>query len=311
MSTSTIFTTILALVLIFLFAIQKFTHQIQMMAGDRLRSILNRWTNRPLRGILSGVFVTSILQSSTAASVILVGLVNGGLIPSYNAIAVVVGANIGSTVTAQLIAFNMTYIAPIVVIAGFILAHTHSRLRRYGKAVFYFGIIFMSLFIIQNLVEPLQANEAFVAFLKSLDNPYSAIVVGAILTAIFQSSAVLTGLVLILAASGLVGLPMAIGFQLGASVGAPMTALVASMSASFEAKKVAIAHMYFNFIGFLIFLPLIGVFVRLIEFTNGSLTQQIVNAHFAFNVSIAILCFIFFKYFDALVEKTTVVLYKK
>ncbi len=311
MDTTTIFTTVLALVLVFLFAIQKFTHQVQIVAGERLKSILNKWTNTPLKGILSGVFVTSILQSSTAASVILVGLVNGALIPSYNAIAVIVGANIGSTVTAQLIALNMTFVAPIVVIAGFILGHTHSRLRKYGKAIFYFGIIFLSLFIIQTQVEPLKDNAVFVSFLKSLADPYSAIVVGAVLTAIFQSSAVLTGLVLILAASGFVELPMAIGFLLGASVGAPMTAIVASMSANLEAKKVALAHMYFNFIGFLIFLPLIYPFARAMEQTNSSLAQQIVNAHFTFNISIAILCFLFFKYFDALIEKTAVLMYKK
>ncbi len=311
MTTTTIFTTILALVFIFLFAIQKFTHQIQLVAGDRLKAIMSKWTNTPTKGILSGVFVTSILQSSTAASVILVGLVNGGLIPSYNAIAVIVGANIGSTVTAQLIALNMTFIAPIVVIAGFLIAHTHSRLRRYGKAVFYFGIIFLSLFIIQNLVEPLRENDSFLTFLASLDNPYNAIIVGAILTAIFQSSAVLTGLILILASSGLVGLPMAIGFLLGASIGSPMTAMVASMSASLEAKKVAIAHLFFNLIGFVIFLPVIYEFGKAMEITSSNLIQQIVNAHFTFNVSVAILCFIFFKYFDALVEKTTVLLYKK
>ncbi len=311
MDTTQIFTTVLALVLIFLFAIQKFTHQIELVAGNRLKAILHKWTNTPLKGILSGIFVTSILQSSTAASVILVGLVNGSLIPSYNAIAVIVGANIGSTVTAQLVALNMTFVAPIVVIAGFILGHTHSRLRKYGKPIFYFGIIFLSLFIIQTQVEPLKNNATFINFLQSLSDPYSAIVVGAVLTAIFQSSAVLTGLVLILAANGLVDLPMAIGFLLGASVGAPMTALIASMSANIEAKKVAIAHLYFNFIGFLIFLPFIYQFAKTMEYTNSGLAQQIVNAHFTFNISIAILCFIFFKYFDQLVERTTVLLYRK
>lgn len=311
MDTSTIFTTILALVLVFLFAIQKFTHQIQIVAGEGLKTILNKWTNRPLKGVLSGVFVTSVLQSSTAVSVILVGLVNGGLIPSYNAIAVVVGANVGSTVTAQLIALNMTYIAPMVVITGFILSHTHSRLRKYGKAIFYFGVIFLTLFIIKSQVAPLKDNLTFLYFLRSLENPYNAIVVGAVLTAIFQSSAVLTGLILILAGSSLVSLPMAIGFLLGSSIGSPMTAIVASMSASVEAKKVAIAHLFFNLIGFVIFLPLIFPFASAIEFTNPSLVQQIVNAHFTFNVSIALLCFVFFKYFDRLVEKSASLLYKK
>ena len=311
MDTTTIFTTILALVLVFLFAIQKFTHQIEVVAGEKLKAILNSWTNKPLKGILSGAFVTSILQSSTAVSVILVGLVNGGLIPAYNAVAVVVGANIGSTVTAQLIALNMTFIAPMVVIAGFILSHTHSRLRRYGKAVFYFGIIFLSLFIIQNLVQPLKDNEAFVGFLGSLDNPYSAIIVGAVLTAIFQSSAVLTGLVLILAGSSLVGLPMAIGFLLGASIGSPMTAIIASMSASIEAKKVAIAHLFFNILGFAIFFSIMPFFAKMLQFTSGNLVQQIVNAHFIFNITTAILCFVFFKQFERLLRHAVSAMYRK
>ena len=311
MDTTTIFTTILALVLIFLFAIQKFTHQIQIVAGEGLKAILNKWTNRPIKGIISGAFVTGILQSSTAASVILVGLVNGGLIPSYNAIAVIVGANVGSTITAQLIALNMTYVAPMVVIAGFIISHSHSRLRKYGKAVFYFGVIFLSLFIIQNLVEPLKDNETFVGFLGSLDNPYSAIIVGAVLTAIFQSSAVLTGLILILAGSGLVELPMAIGFLPGAAICPPTTAIIASMSATIEAKRVAIAHLFFNILGFLIFFPIVPLFAKALQYTSGDVVQQIVNAHFIFNITTAILCFVFFRQFESIVRRSTFAIYKK
>ncbi len=311
MDTSTTLTTILALVLVFLFAVQKFSHQIQIVAGEKLKSILNRWTNKPLKGVVSGTFITSVVQSSTAVSVILVGLVNGGLIPSYNAVAVVIGANVGSTITAQLIAFNMTFIAPMVVIAGFILAHTHSRLSKYGKAIFYFGIIFLTLFIIENLVAPLKDNAVFITFFRSLQSPWNAIIVGAVLTAILQSSAVLTGLVLILAGSELMELPIAVGFLYGANIGSPLTAIIASTSATIEAKKVAIANALFNLIGTAIFIPLTYPFISLLKFTSSDPIQQIVNGHFIFNISCALVSLIFFKQFEYLVSKTTLALYRK
>lgn len=305
------FTTIFALVLVFLFAIQKFSHQIQIVAGDKLKDILNRFTNKPIKGIVSGALISSLLQSSTATSIILVGLVNGGLIPVYNAISVIIGANIGTTITAQLVAFNMTYLAPIIVIAGFIVSHTHSSLRRYGKAIFYFGVIFLALFLISSLVTPFRDHPGVIAFFESLDNPFSAIAIGAIITVVLQSSSALTGLILILATQGLVGLPAAVGFLFGASIGSPVTAIIASTSANLGAKKVAMAHAFFNLLGVIIFMPISALFIYFIQATSNNLVQQIVNAHFIFNVSCAILCFVFFKQFDYIVEKSTVAMYKK
>ena len=129
-----------------------------------------------------------------------------------NAISVVIGANIGTTITAQLVALNMTYIAPIIVIAGFVISHTRSRFERYGKAIFYFGVIFLSLYLISNLVTPFRNNPEIISFLQAMSNPYSAIAIGAIITVILQSSSALTGLIIILASQGLIGLPAAIGF---------------------------------------------------------------------------------------------------
>ncbi len=311
MDASTIFTTILAFVLVFLFAIQKFSHQIQLRAGTRLRSFLTRTSSTPLKAALSGTAVTAIIQSSTAASVILVGLVNAGIIPVGNAIGVIIGANVGSSVTAQLVALKMTYIAPIIVILGFILAHTHSRLRRYGKAIFYFGIIFLSLFMISILVEPLKNHPSFIGLLDSIQNPLAAMLAGAVVTVIFQSSSILTGLVLILAASGLVELPTAIGFMFGGNLGSPITAIIASSSATLEAKKVAIAHALFNYLGTAVFIILVIPFTSLLHLITPNLVQQIVNAHFMFNMGCAIASLVFFKHFERLASKVTVALYKK
>lgn len=310
MDLSTTITTTLSLVVIFLFAVQKFSHQVQLIAGERLKGILHKTTNTPLKGVLSGALVTSIMQSSTATSVILVGLVDTGIIATYNAISVVIGANIGTTITAELVALNMTYVAPIIVITGFIISHTHSRFRKYGKSIFYFGIIFLSLFIISHIVAPLKDNSDLQNFLSSISGPYKSIVFGAFITAILQSSSVFTGLTLILVANGFVTLPVAIGFMLGANIGSPLTAIIASTSANFEAKKVAVAHVLFNLFGIIMFIPLLKPFMLLLNVISENAVQQVVNAHFLFNVVSAIVCLIFFNHFHKAVHTATKVLYK-
>jgi phosphate:Na+ symporter len=311
MDASTIFTTILAFVLVFLFAIQKFSRQIQMQSGEHLKTFLAKWSSNPLKGAASGAFVTALIQSSTASTVILVGLVNAGVIPVTNALSVVIGANIGASVTAQLFALKMTYIAPIIVILGFIVAHTHSKLRRYGKAIFYFGIIFLSLFTIGILVEPLRNHPSFINLIQSVSNPFAAIIAGAVITVILQSSSVLTGLVLILASSGLIALPTAVGFLFGSALGSPITPIIASASANTDAKKVAVAHGLFNYIGVVFFLTLLPLFTMLLKFISNDPVQQIVNAHFIFNATCALFALVFFSQYEKLVRVTTTVLYKK
>lgn len=311
MDTTSIITTVLSLVIVFLFAVQKFSKQIQLVAGDKLKAILNNWTDKPAKGIVGGALVTGLIQSSTATSVILVGLVNAGVMASSNAISVVIGANIGTTITAQLVALNMTYIAPLIVISGFILYHTNSRFNKYGKAIFYFGIIFLSLFIISNIIAPLKDNAAIQNILASTDNLYTSIIAGVIITAILQSSSVFTGLVLVLASQGLVTLPAAIGFMLGSNIGTPITAIIASTTANFEAKKVAMAHGTFNILGVLLLIPFIHPFMYILNLISDNEIQQIVNAHFLFNVVMAIICLAFFDRFKKIVGFVTGSLYIK
>jgi phosphate:Na+ symporter len=310
MDTTTIITTSLALVVIFIFAVQKFSRNIQRTAGERLKNILNRSTDKPYKGVIGGALVTGIIQSSTATSVILVGLVNAGVMQATNAISVVVGANIGTTITAQLVALNMTYISPIIVICGFIIAHTHSKFKKYGKGIFYFGVIFLSLFIISNIVSPLKDNIAIQNILSSTNNFYTSIIVGIIITAILQSSSVFTGLVLVFASQGLVTLPAAIGFMLGSNIGTPLTAIIASTSTGIDAKKVAISHMTFNILGVLLLLPFIQLFISLLGIISDNEIQQIVNAHFLFNTICAVVCIIFFDKFEKLVTIVTKTIYK-
>lgn len=297
--------TVLAFVLIFIFAIQKFSAHIEEIAGSRLKEILDNWTNTPLKGVLTGTIFAAIIQSGTAATIITVGLVNSGIISFMNALGIVIGINLGTTVTSELIALNMTYIAPVVVIVGFILSHTHSRLRKYGKAVFYFGIMFLSLLIISFLIAPIKSDPFVISILKNADSLYATIIIGAIATAMLQSGSVLMGLVMVMATGGLLGITQAIGFIFGASIGGPTASLVASMHAKPEAKKVAVAQMLFNLLGIAIFLPLAMPFEKLLQFITPNIAQEIVNALFIFNVGSAILCLVFLKPFASLVTATT------
>ncbi len=297
--------TVLAFVLIFIFAIQKFSAHIEEIAGSRLKEILNGWTNTPIKGTITGAIFAAIIQSGTAATIITVGLVNSGIISFMNALGIVIGINLGTTVTSELIALNMTYIAPVVVIIGFILSHTHSRLRKYGRAVFYFGVMFLSLLIISFLIAPLKSDPFVVSILKNSNGLYATVIIGAIATATLQSGSVLMGLVMIMASGGLLGITQALGFMFGTSIGGPTASLVASMHAKPEAKKVAVAQMIFNLLGILIFLPLAMPFEKLLGVITPNISQQIVNAQFIFNIATAALCLVFIKSFASLTSSVT------
>ena len=297
--------TVLALVIIFIVSIQKFSRHIEEIAGSRLKEILNNWTSTPLKGVVTGTTLSAIIQSGTAATIITVGLVNAQIIPFINALGIVIGINIGTTVTSELIALNMTYIAPIVVIVGFILSHTHSRLRKYGKAVFYFGMMFLSLLMISFLINPLKENPTVLYILQNSQSIYTTMVLGAFATFFFQSGSVLMGLVILLASSGLLGLPQAIGFIFGSNIGGPLASFVASIHAHHEAKKVAMAQILFSILGIIIFLPLEVPFEHLLGLITTNLSQQIVNAQFIFNGVTVIICLVFFKPFAKMVSVAT------
>ncbi len=287
---------IFSLILVFLFALQKFSHQIQLVAGEKFRGILEKFINHPIKGAVAGALITSVIQSSSATSVILISLVDAGISTFERVLPVLIGANIGSTITAQLIALKMTYVAPIIVIAGFIIAHSHSKFRKYGKSVFYFGMIFLSLLLISYFIEPITNHPLFISLLKS-DGYFATIAVGAIVTAIIQSSSIVTGIVILLAGEHAITLSQGVGIIMGSNIGSPVTALLASISAKFEAKKVAVAQFLFNVIGVLIFLPFLKLFELLLKGISSDITQQLVNAHFIFNFLTAILCLVFIKKF--------------
>jgi phosphate:Na+ symporter len=298
-----IIVSVFALITLFLFSIQKFSSHIQRIAGEKFKTLLHNSTKTPFRGFLAGTVVTALIQSSTATSVILVSLVDAGLITFHASLGAIIGSNIGTTITAWLIALKLTYIAPFIVIVGFIISQTHTRFQKYGKTLFYFGIMFFALFSISFFLEPLKDSPTFKVLLSDGNGLFISILIGAVTTLILQSSAVFTGLVITLASSGLIGLVGAVGLILGSNVGTTATAFIASITANTEAKKVALAHILFNVIGVLIFLPFINPFISLIKLISPEITIQVVNAHFLFNIISVILGLIFIKPFGALIER--------
>lgn len=294
---------VFALITLFLFSIQKFSSHIQRIAGEKLKTILHNSTKTPFRGFLAGTLVTALIQSSTATSVILVSLVDAGLISFHASLGAIIGSNIGTTITAWLIALKLTYIAPFIVILGFIISQTHTRFQKYGKALFYFGIMFFALFSISFFLEPLKDSSLLKNILSGESNLLLTIIIGAVATLILQSSAVFTGLVITLASGGLIDIGGAVGLILGSNIGTTATAFIASITANIEAKKVAMAHILFNVIGVIIFLPFITPFISLIRYISPEITIQVVNAHFLFNIISVILGLVFIKPFGVLIER--------
>lgn len=296
------FVTVLALVFIMLSAVSKFSKHVQLVAGDKFKEMVKSLTSNPLRGTLVGTFFTTFIQSSAATMIMVVSLVDSGVMSFYNSLGVMFGANIGTTITSQLVALNFTSIAPYVVILGFLINAYDWKYKKYGKPILYFGIVFLSLALISNVVLDLQNNAYFVSLFGSIHNIYMAVLFGAIASIVFQSSTITSAIVVILAGQGLLTAQIGIGIMLGANIGSASTSFIASLFLNHAAKKTATAHVLYNIIGVLCVLPIFGLFYQLIDMLGGSADQQVANAHVLFNVLGAVFFLIFIKPFALFVE---------
>lgn len=288
-------------VILFLYGIENFSDEVRHVAGERFRSILQKATKTSLRGALAGAAVTAIVQSSTATTVIAVGLVNAGAISFLGSLGLIIGANVGTTLTAQLVAFKLTAFAPLFVVLGFAASLIRGPYRAFGKPVFYFGLVFYSLNLISSIVAPLQGDADVLSLLSMTDNILIAIGIGFVVTNLFQSSSVTAGLIVVMAQSDLITAVQAIPVILGANIGTSTTGLIVSLRMNQAAKRTAIAQFLFNFLGVLLFLPFIGDFSRLIENMGGTAAVQTANAHLIFNCISAIIFLLAIKPFSSLI----------
>ncbi len=279
-------------VLLLLYGIRLVNDGLQNAAGPRIRTLLRSLTSNRLAAVGGGAFITGLIQSSSATSVMLVGFVSAGLMSFRQTLAVILGADIGATLTVQLIAFHVTDYAVFLVGLGLafsLLAKRH-HLKTIGQGILGFGFVFLAIRIMSDALTPLQQNALFKDVLvAAVGSHLNGILLSAIFTGIIHSSAATIGIALTLAANGLIPLDGAINIVLGANIGTCSTALMASFRSPADARRVAWAHVLFKLAGVVILLAFLPSFERLVNHTGTDLARQIANAHTLFNVILAIL----------------------
>ncbi len=274
---------------IFLFGIKFGGRGLQKAAGSKLRETMCTLTNNRFLGLITGIVVTVIIQSSSATTAMLVSFANAGIIILQQALGVILGADIGTTLTVQLIAFRIFDYALLIVAVGFVIFMSSTeRYSRLGQIIMGFGLLFFGMSVMSGAVDPVKDHPAFIKFMLGVErSPVFAIVASAIFTAIIQSSAATIGLVLTLAFQGIIHLETAIPLVLGANIGTCATALLASLGSTAEGRRIAWAHIFFKVAGVLLLLPFLGPFTRFVAGTSPVLTRQIANAHSLFNIGAA------------------------
>ena len=274
---------------LFIYGMNLMGKGLQKIAGKGLKRIIEALTRNKYLGVLLGALVTMIIQSSSATTVMVVGFVNASLMTLNQAIGVIMGANIGTTVTAQLVAFKLTTVAPLVVATGVVL-HIVSKRRRYvdiAEVLIGFGILFIGMGTMSSVLGPLVATPFFKGLLLNLEDPIMGVVVGFVMTVSIQSSSATIGLLIAVASSGAIGLNIALPILFGDNIGTCVTALLSSIGANRTAKRAALAHLLFNVVGTIVFIFLIyaSPLIFWIERLNiGHIERQIANAHTIFNI---------------------------
>ena len=270
----------------FLYGMEMMSDGMKIAAGNKMRSVLEKLTSNRLLAVGVGAFVTMVIQSSSATTVMLVSFVNSGLLTFVQGLGVILGSNIGSTITAQIVAFKVTDYALALVAVGALMALFSKKdsTKNIGFVILGFGLLFYGMKVMSDTMKPLRSNPTFNDILISLENPFMGILAGAAFTALIQSSSATTGIVITLASGGSITLEAGIPLILGANVGTCVTALLAGLNASREAKRVAIAHVTFNLLGVALFCFWIPTFAEFISQTSDNIPRQIANAHTIFNI---------------------------
>ena len=283
---------------LFLFGMEMMTDSLKLLAGNRLKDLLARMTSNRFKGVLTGATITATIQSSSVTTVLVVGFITAGLLSLQQSIPIIMGAEIGTTITAQIIAFKVTGYALILVAIGFAMsfARTSAKVRSYGSMLMGLGLIFFGMELMKNATSPLRDFEPFIDTMQNLRNPLVAVLFSALFTALIQSSSATTGIIIVLASQGFLTLDAGIALVFGANIGTSITAFLASIGKPREALRAAVVHIMFNISGVLLwigFIDQLAAFVRSISPVTEGLSgiealkadspRQIANAHTTFN----------------------------
>lgn len=287
---------------IFLFGMEQMSEAMRIVAGLRMRDVLSRLTSNRWTGLLTGSVVTAIVQSSSVTTVMVVGFITAGLMTFSQALGIILGADIGTTLTVQIIAFKVTKYALLLVAVGFVLLYTGKGKRKwYGQWLMGLGLLFVGMDLMGSAMAPLREYTPFVSLMSAAANPILGILAAALFTTLVQASSATIGLAIVFASQGLVPLETGIAFVLGANIGTCITAGLAAIGKPREAVRASVAHVLFKIVGVLLVLPFLGPFtelVRTISPAASGLTasaqaaivpHQIANAHTLFNVAISML----------------------
>jgi len=289
---------------LFLFGMEQLADSLKTVAGGRMKTLLSRLTTNRFTAALSGALVTAVIQSSSVTTVLVVGFISAGLMTMTQSVGVIMGANVGTTVTAQLIAFKVTEYALLLVALGFAVwfSSGRQRVRHYGMVVLGIGLIFFGMGVMGDAMEPLRASPLFLDLMRNMEAPFLGILVGTLFTALIQSSAATTGVVIVLATQGFITLPAGIALVFGANVGTCVTAFLAALGKPREAVRAAGVHVLFNLLGVLIWLAFIDQLAEVVvaispaaenltgpERLAAETPRQIANAHTLFNVANTVL----------------------
>lgn len=292
---------------LFLYGMNLMGTGLEKTAGDRLKRLIEILTSNRLMGVIVGIVVTVLIQSSSATTIMVVGFVNAGIMGLSQAVGVIMGANIGTTITSQLIAFDLTGISPLVIAVGVAMwmISSNKRSKSVAEILIGFGILFTGMDMMTAGLAPLNESEAFRSLIINLDNPFIGVLVGLVLTTLVQSSSASIGLLQALGAQGLISLNMAIPVLYGDNIGTTTTTLISSIGANKTAKRAAWIHFIFNLTGTLIFMTILKKPVtRLsIMMSPDNVRRQIANAHTLFNIVNVIILFPFAGLFVKIVKR--------
>lgn len=293
---------------LFLYGMQMMSGGLEAAAGNKMKKILEKLTSNRFLGVLVGAVITAVIQSSSATTVMVVGFVNSGMMTLRQAVWIIMGANIGTTITGQLIALDVGAIAPLFAFAGvaMVVFVKNQRVHHIGTIIAGLGILFIGMDMMSSAMMPLRESEAFVSLMTKFSNPLLGILAGAVFTAIIQSSSASVGILQALATSGLITLPSAVFVLFGQNIGTCITAVLASIGTNRNAKRTTVIHLMFNLIGTALFtvICILTPLTSLVEsFTPGNVTSQIANMHTLFNVVTTLLLLPFGVYLAKLATK--------
>lgn len=314
----TILISLLGGLAIFLYGMDKMSEALKAVAGERMKEVLGKLTRNRFMSAITGAFVTAVIQSSSVTTVLVVGFITAGLMSLAQSIGIIMGANIGTTITAQIVAFKVTKYALLMIAIGFgmLFVGKKERLRQQGAGLMGLGLVFFGMAVMGDAMEPLRSYQPFLDWMVRMETPAIGILAAALFTALIQSSSATTGIVIVLATQGFISLPAGIALAFGANIGTCVTALLAAIGKPREALRAAAVHVLFNVAGVVVWLPFINLLAQIVIGISPSAEElsgvaklaaetprQIANAHTIFNVANTILFIGFSTQFARIVER--------